>query len=213
MGARYGQLLNAVRSESATHVVAAGRSLIALLSDNPKLVAVTEHPVGFAHAKILEEPDLTIRLHIWPIPAIAPQDPPWLVHRHMWPLTSYVIYGSVVNKLYAVHPHEEGSHRLYSVTYKGGKSIMTATTDRVTCDLESQHEFSVDDRYEVDPAAFHSTCAASGRPTATIAVTGPPTGEPPRVVGALNGRASYRFSRKVIDPLRASVIFHSLRRS
>lgn len=211
MGVEYQHLLNAVRSDNTHDVVAAGRSLVSILAKEPELVTIAAHPVGFGHAKILEEDDLTIRLHLWPIPAIEPQDPPWLVHRHAWPLTSYVICGAITNELYSVTRNVDGPRRLYSVGYEDNTSIMRATSERVDCIQSEAFGVGPGERYDVGSSAFHSTRAFAPEPTATIAVTGRITGDPPLVVGSSDGQGEYRFARSEFDRSRTREVLGSLR--
>ncbi len=210
MEARYKPLADAVRSKSADDVVGISRSLLHLLAEEPSLLTVTVHPVGFGHAKLVEDENLTIRLHLWPIPAIPPQDPPWLVHRHAWPLTSYVIYGGVTNELYVVNAEEEGPYRLYSVGYEGTTSVMHATPQRISCTLDSECQVDASGKYHIAASSFHSTTANSTKPTATIAVTGRMTGDPPTVVGSADGRAEYRFGRAELPAAHVAEILSSL---
>ncbi|HWM55516.1 MAG TPA: hypothetical protein VNO20_09030 [Solirubrobacterales bacterium] len=205
-------LATAVRAGSTREVLLAAQSLIAILREDPDLVALTAHPVGFAHAKLAETDRSAIRLHLWPIPPIATQDPPWLVHRHAWPLTSYVVHGAVINQTYRVTRDKHGSNRLYSVGYDRDVSVMTATDVRVSYELEEEQTVTAGERYLVDPNVFHSTLAAFSEPTATIAVTGAPHGGAPSVIGAATGDSEYQFKRRDLSTEQGRTILNSLPR-
>jgi hypothetical protein len=204
------RLIAAARRAEAHSVVSIALELLAAAARDPGLLPLNAHPVGFAHAKLGDFDGCTVRLHIWPTPPIAPQDPPWLVHRHAWALTSYVVKGSVSNELFSVSASQGGDHLLYEVGYNDGESVMTATSMRVRCTLSSSEQITEGNRYTVPPDAFHCTVAVGTEPTATIAVTGKPSGPPPLVVGTPAPNLEYRFRRRVINKKAAQAIFASV---
>lgn len=191
-------------------VCAAALELIEELVARPDVVALNRHPLGFAHAKLGTFEGGVIRLHIWPSEPIPVQDPPWLIHRHSWHLTSYVFRGGVENNIYEIEPDDRGDRRLYTVGYEGDSSVMKATDKVVTCVTLSSQEVLEGHRYEVDGSAFHSTNTASRMPTATIAITGKSSGQVPTVIGALDGVNAYRFRREVFSASKAADYYRSL---
>lgn len=195
---------------SIAGVQAAAANLIDVLAEHPNLVALNRHPVGFAHAKLAETDQGAIRLHVWPVPGIEPQHPPWLVHRHAWTLTSYVVRGAVVNQTYTVSANANGPHRLYTVGYEDSVSVMTAVDGPVACSLASSTKIAAGARYPVAASDFHSTVPDSDEPTATIAITSEPSDLPPLVVGTADGDADYRFKRERFAAKVAKCYFRSL---
>jgi hypothetical protein len=200
-------LVRAIEHGNVGNVCDAAGELLLQLRAEPELVTVMAHPVGFAHVALTSAGNMTIRLHLWPLRELQPQKPRWLIHRHAWPLTSYVFRGSVRNHLYDVSRSTDGRHRLYSVGYEQGDSIMKPTDIRVSCDLASDEEISAGNRYDVSSAAFHSTVLGEGLPAATIAVTGPPSAEPPFVVGSYDQPREYRFERRLLTETEAREVF------
>jgi hypothetical protein len=204
------ELVGAARRDEPSSVVCAALDLLADAAKDPKLLVLDAHPVGFAHAKLAEFDGLTVRLHIWPDPPIDPQNPPWSVHRHAWPLTSYVIRGSVRNQLFSVLERKGGDHLLYEVGYDGGESVMRATSIRARCLPSTVEQVDEGERYTVPRDAFHCTIGGAAEPTVTIAVTGEPSGMPPLVVGTPTRQSEYRFKRRALSPDLAQVIFESV---
>lgn len=209
MGHETEHLIQTLRDGNPRDVVAAGRQLIEHLAQNPFLVTLNIHPIGFLHAKLADSGRQTVRLHLWPSPPIAPQDPPWLVHRHAWPLTSYVLHGSVINELYDVDQEADGARCLYAVEYEDQISVMRSIGLLATCERKSRQAYSAGEKYQVNRSEFHSTTAASHEPTATIAVTGTPSDDPPLVVGEAKASPEYRFQRRTIDATASAAVLDS----
>jgi hypothetical protein len=205
------QFLAAISAGDQVAAVDAARQILATVLEDPGLVEPNRHPVGFIHAKLDQQGPHAVRLHIWPVPSIPPQDPPWLIHRHAWKLESTVLFGSVVNRLYEVSPDPAASRRLYEVGYDDLESVMRQLDEPVDCCLSSEEMIREGQTYSVAESAFHSTHAPDDVAAATIAVTGEPSGSAPLVVGDVDGESEYRFARQPIDLGSFQTYLHAFR--
>ena len=193
------ELLQGFRSEDWKSVQALGNELLAELIDQPERYTATAHPLGFVHALVTEAPDKTrVRLHLWPTIPYRQQEPAWLVHRHSWPLTSFVVAGDINDRRFEVTPAANGDRRLYETTYVGDESVLTASPSLAVCSPAGSRRWRAGEHYVVPQDAFHASVATG--PAVTIAVSGTPLGTPAVVVGTVNGPAEVRYARIELVP-------------
>lgn len=158
----------------------------------------TAHPLGFIHAPLADRRNGSrLRLHLWPEEPFEPQSPAWFVHRHAWPLRSFVVRGRIRDRRYRVIEAADGSSWLYNTVYKPGRSVLTPSSITVCC---SPLNSSIEEQgsvYLVPPDAFHASEALIR--SVTVAESGVPTGIPPVVVGEhFEREVSYR--RRKVEP-------------
>jgi hypothetical protein len=131
-----------------------------------------KHPLGFAHAGIAKEGPYALRLHVWPDFTRYQQQPYWPIHNHKFDLISRVLTGALTNRLYRVRQSSKpGYSRLYDISYEGHGSVIMATDECVSVELEASHEIIAPNLYRVNAGCFHETFVPTGIFTATLAIT------------------------------------------
>jgi hypothetical protein len=159
----------------------------------------TAHPLGFIHAALCERKDGSrLRLHLWPAEPFEPQSPAWVVHRHAWPLRSFVIQGQIRDRRFRILPTPQGSQQLYEAAYREDQSVLVPTADFVDCEPGQD---SVEDEgsvYIVPSKAFHASEALV--PSVTVAESGISVGISPAVVGEL-GEKEVVYRRRRLTPI------------
>lgn len=189
-----------------SELVALCSQVLREIERDPGAITARLQPLGFVHAELLKSNEGTFRLHLWPQPPVRPQSPAWHVHRHPWPLRSYVIRGAVRNSEYQVQPVARSSRRLYDVGYEGGISRLTATHQAVGCTCVKEETYDAGTTYEVPVDTFHATSGCASQPAATLAVVGPSESRRPLVVGEFAGRETYEFVRAEVSAVELSAI-------
>jgi hypothetical protein len=163
------------------------------------------HPLGFLTIVLGKSTRREkISLHVWPQEERRTQDPPWLVHRHVWHLVSHVLAGSVTNLYYDVKSapaDSAGLHRLYYVHPANDEvSVILATANLVTCDRAQVENIGAGTTYEVPVNRFHTTVSPEATFAATLIATGTYLREKSDVVGDLDGLPRYEYRRVGVEP-------------
>lgn len=172
------------------------------------------HPLGFLQLKLGSVPRKgSLKLHIWPPKGRQTQDPPWLIHRHVWSLRSHILSGIVVNNFYKVLPvasKDQATHKIYRVAFSGNFSILEETDEFVACSLDTSSRYVRGQTYDVPLEKFHSTIAPEDTFASTIVLTPPAERDSPDVVGDLDGLDTYEYARVPCDPTFYSQILQVL---
>jgi uncharacterized protein len=195
--------------------VVANAQAVAVLDEiagTPGSVTAMAHPLGFVHVPLCERDDGSrLRLHLWPPKPFAPQSPFWTVHRHGWTLTSLVVSGRIRDERYALADDPRGDRRVYMTAYDGGRSVLRATDRVVSCESDAVSAWPAGEVYQLAADDFHSSSAEL--PSVTIVGSGAPTGEPPLVLGDLDGAAQVAYERRELNPAELTAVLREARAS
>ncbi|HEU5063626.1 MAG TPA: hypothetical protein VFT79_10825 [Solirubrobacterales bacterium] len=186
--------LVAAGSGNGTQIIDQSLRLIETLVEEPTAYAKI-HPLGFLQVNLSRYEDFLLRLHLWPVPRIAPRPPVWRVHRHGWDLRSYVLCGAATNLEYDVLPDPAGGSRVYDVSYDADASTLRRTDRLVKCVQRSEVTYEAPAVYDVPPESFHTTISEAAAPTATMVVVGTNKLSQPLVIGDADGDDSYTLTR------------------
>ena len=171
-------------------------------------LAATAHPLGFIHAPLSERPDSSrLRLHLWPKEPFEPQSPAWFVHRHAWPLRSFVVQGKICDRRYRVREAPDGPDRLYEAAYKSGHSVLNPTATTVSWELATKSIEEQGSLYAVPSEAFHASEALA--PSVTIAESGQPSGKAPLVIGDHHA-AVISYRRRCLERHELSLVISQI---
>lgn len=157
--------------------------LLQTIAESPDEHVATAHPLGFVHLLLWKHSSgSSLRLHLWPLEPFHPQFPIWPVHQHGWGLTSLVVRGEIRDMRYAVTQNAAGDRNIYEASYEGEMSVLRATDQKVRCKMEESSICGPGSVYHLGPDAYHASEATKS--SVTLVRSGPPTGQPPRVVGS-----------------------------
>lgn len=177
-----------------------GLALLEFIVQSPLPIPFTWHPLGFAHAKILSQDQMALRVHLWPCADRRPQHPLWPVHTHIFNLESLVLSGRVQNTLYNFHSTDVGPNQLYRVEYRDGGSALIATETFGDASEYQIHVAGPGEKYEVLPEMFHSSSVEEHELAATLVRTCQQNIINAWVLGGREGRPEYFYRRSPCDP-------------
>lgn len=171
------------------------------VSDNPKMVEATWHPLGFVRLKLTSSVQGSLRIHVWPETERRSQVPVWNIHDHLFDLRSFVLCGVVRNHRFEVRPDKtSATHRLYQVSYCKRQSRLHATTAEVSCHHISADVYSALESYSVYGEEFHASVVEKNILTATIVITSNHSRRAPNVLGDLSAGKLYAYDRRPCSP-------------
>jgi hypothetical protein len=173
-------------------------AVLRAIADAPETVAATAHPLGFVHVVLCERDDGSrLRLHLWPQEPFEAQSPFWAVHRHGWPLTSFVVSGRVRDERYALAADPSGDRRVYVTGYEGDRSVLRVTNRVVRCQSAASSCWPAGAVYRLAADDFHSSSAEV--PSVTVVESGAPTRDSPLVLGDLDGPERVVYERRELS--------------
>ena len=162
----------------------------------PGSVSAVWHPLGFMYLQLRHETNRTLRIHIWsPLPGEY-TGLGWLIHKHNWSLSSYIICGQLENNIYNVsHNSDSPTHKIYAIEYLGLINRLRATDRFVLCKGEASQLQTEGSCYKITPGVFHATVVKSEVVATMVLATDAPdtTNE---VLGDISGAASYLTERR-----------------
>ena len=175
--------------------IASARRFLSLALANPSMLSARWHPLGFVLMKLEPAPPELgfTRLHVWPEGRRHAQEPRWLIHDHVFALDSLVLVGEIENLEFETC--EGSEHRIYSVRYENGASVLVATDQLVMSTLTKRERYCAGDRYSIAQGVFHRSWVESGSLCGTLVVTKEHVTADPRVLGALDALETYRYER------------------
>lgn len=163
-------------------------------------IIVNWHPLGFLQFKLGKDKyEGSVKLHIWDNGLRSVQNPEWLIHRHVWELSSHVLVGKVTNLTYEVkdcfNKTNECFYCAYDVIFEEQNSILVKTNRYLSCNPLTCQTYAAGEKYSVKSNDFHQTTVPSEDFAATIIYTPPKIRETPLVVGDANGLERYNYER------------------
>lgn len=167
------------------------------------------HPLGFIVLPLLETPRFKYRLHISSPAHRKLQQPHWPIHDHSYDFESVILSGHVENTIYSAEFNSINSklfHMVYNVEYNENESIMRSTDITAKLTQEKFETIETGGHYNVTAGIFHQSSQGNGTLAATLVKTVSGPSMPPRVIGDINGEATYHFKRLPVE----SEIMHNL---
>ncbi|MEU8633235.1 hypothetical protein AB0C38_13765 [Amycolatopsis sp. NPDC048633] len=148
---------------------------------------IVKHALGFVQIRLGNINGKAIRLHLWSRESVLTSVSAGSeIHSHPWPLRSFVLCGSINNRIYEVVESDSGTDELYKVERHGKRVHHTRLHVRVSWKIVSTRLIHAGSSYAIDVSTFHSTdFAESG--SLTLIVVGQRKGLPARVVKPLDG--------------------------
>ncbi|MBL8775333.1 MAG: hypothetical protein JNK12_05360 [Acidimicrobiales bacterium] len=158
------------------------------------------HPLGFYRMEFgADSAGDRYAFHVWPAGMRSTQEPEWLVHRHVWPLKSFVTLGRLRDDQFdepAVQADEVGARYLAVVV--PGKSTLVRTGEELALSgLESA--LFEDAFYEIDLNRFHRTTVLLDELCITTVRIGPRSKPNSDVLGDVDGPAEVAYERRPVD--------------
>jgi hypothetical protein len=156
------------------------------------------HPLGFVCLPVERTGDRGVCVHVWSahLPAARPSTSE--MHAHSWDLTSYVLYGTVHNRILAVSEAAEGAtNRLFEVASAGDADEIRDTHRLVRYCAESTTAHRGGDTYTLPAGVFHTTMVHGE--AATVALGSGRPGAADLSLGGLDTPA-HRVLRQRCDP-------------
>lgn len=163
------------------------------------------HPLGFVMATIINEGNEKIRLHLWSNSFQNAQKPTWLIHDHLFDLTSWVLSGEIENTEFK-QGNNSLTHRHYSVSYDKDGSILTKLDSGLSLSVERKDIMKKNESYAIKSGILHQSISTSKNTTVTVCHTVDVRDESPLVAGDLYGDFKYQYKRKTVTPSDLSKI-------
>ncbi len=158
------------------------------------------HPLGFFRLEFGADRDgWRYAVHCWPAGYRSTQEPSWLIHRHVWPLESFVAVGGLIDRQYhAVDGDADAEGTKYEVEVSPGQSALVRTAEslRVARLRESVHEKQF---YNVDSMLYHESDVPLGDECITVVRIGPRVKNSSDVLGDSNGPERLLYERRPVD--------------
>lgn len=169
------------------------------------------HPLGMLRLRLAKLDDYLLKVHIWPQGVRGPTSPVGIIHAHIWPLKSYILYGSVTNTIYHVSDatREKATNRLYRTkpTGTGLEQVLAATDDYIICNTTSIERQTEGTFYDVPLDQYHATTVALEDYAATVFLTSKVERPNASIVGPKSGDEVYNDPRQPCDDLVFTQLF------
>lgn len=131
---------------------------------------VVKHALGFTQLQLGEFNGRAVRLHLWPRCNGVAAENTSEIHSHPWPLRSFVLSGSIINRTYRVFESNQEVGELYEVRRHEDRTIHTKLDIGVTWEVQSLETVQTGSDYSVEVSKFHSsTFTTTGAVTIIIA--------------------------------------------
>jgi hypothetical protein len=157
------------------------------------------HPLGFAMTKIRETSAGSLRLHLWLKNQDFTQVPNLPIHDHIFDFKSLILTGCISNCVYEVIEGMKPNRSIYRTHYVGDTSVITKCDLNVELKQLSLKTESTGNVYHFKNKIFHSSDVPKSTTTITFLETMNKQNSLPRVVGPIDGSASYTYKRSKID--------------
>jgi len=171
------------------------------------------HPLGFFRLEFgADGSGWRYAVHCWPAGYRSTQEPSWLIHRHVWPLESFVAVGGLVDRQYlAVDGPADVAGTKYEVEVTPGQSALIRTIEdlNVARLRDATHERRF---YGVDSMLYHESDVPLGDECITIVRIGPRVKSASDVLGDLHGPERLLYERRPVDLAARKAVLQSLAR-
>jgi hypothetical protein len=140
------------------------------LSDVFQRCQAVRHALGFTQIRLGEFNGKAVRLHLWPRRNGGNSVDVSDIHSHPWPLRSFVLSGSIENRVHDVFEADPGLGQLYEVERHENHVSHTNLNTSVAWSTRSISSIQANSVYTVEISTFHSTAfTATGALTMIIA--------------------------------------------
>jgi len=164
------------------------RSLLEYASTAWGSLSTIWHSLGFVHATLWSNDQLSLRLHIWPAGVRSEGEQQWKIHDHVYAFSSMVILGSITDTIVSVSVAGNSTHQIYEVEYGAEESVLHRTSSSVSTEYGRSRFMRKGETYSLPRKMFHFTSASAGQLTATIMATyNIDVNDTARVLGDLSG--------------------------
>lgn len=172
-------------------------AILERIREFPDGYSLVHHPLGFFLIKLGQiNPSTFLRLHIWLPNRRTTQHPEWSIHNHTFTLKSHVLTGKIINKSFNVDfQSSQPTNCLYLTRYNDNMSILSRTSQYLSCHQVEKKIYSKGDYYLVEKGMYHSTQVRLECLTSTIVITSNLDRKEPHVIGDLKGRDEYIYHR------------------
>jgi hypothetical protein len=169
------------------------------------------HPLGFFRLEYgADDNGWRYAVHCWPAGYRSTQKPSWLIHRHVWPLESFVAVGGLIDRQYlAVDGPADLSGTKYEVEVSQGQSELIRTVEdlNVARLRDSMHERRF---YSVDSMLYHESHVPLGDECITLVRIGPRVKRASDVLGDLHGPERLRYERHPVELAARRAVLQAL---
>jgi hypothetical protein len=198
-----GQALHSAEQVGAVNAI----KILEQIHAQPSSVPAVWHPLGFIDLEVSRASTRFTRIHIWSDLAGEYMRASVRIHKHDWRMRSFVICGSLRNRIYSLTSNDTPTHHVYAIDYNNDVNFLRRT-DRVVSARVNRSEFLRRDVwYGLDEGVFHDIEVDRDGTTATL-VQGvrQPLFEN-EVLGELDGPEVYVTARIACDAasVRAAV--------
>ncbi|WP_152991400.1 hypothetical protein [Frankia sp. R43] len=129
----------------------------------------SRHPLGFVCISLLRDNHSGLCLHLWPE---APDGKKVsTVHSHSWDLRSFVLTGSLVNRVHRIDRIDRGAEalqRVFEVASDGLSDVVTQTVDFVTECVVEERRVDGGTFYLLPAGVFHTSEPCGPSVAATV---------------------------------------------
>jgi hypothetical protein len=127
-----------------------------LKKDGCKIIS---QPLGFYRIFLTAKDALSagLLLHIWTRPNQHRKSKEIDIHSHTFDMTSRVLCGSLINRLYQVNQNESGNYKLVNVFHDGKKATRVVTDTLVEPTIIKEEIVDSGNIYTFGSKIFHST--------------------------------------------------------
>lgn len=158
------------------------------------------HPLGFYRMEFgADAGGDRFAFHVWPSGPRSTQQPEWMVHRHVWPLKSFVTVGRLFDDQFdeSAALTDELGVRYLAIVVPGRSTLVRTDEEFAVAAVSSE---SVEDRfYEIELDRFHRTDVARDELCITTVRIGPRCKPNSDVLGDLDGPPEVVYERRPVD--------------
>jgi hypothetical protein len=177
----YEKLHQATRNGTARRAIPQwATGVLGDIAQNAINVAGVRHPLGFLCLPVERTGEEGVCVHVWSDSLARMHPTTSEIHAHSWDLISYVLYGSVRNKVFDITDAPDNApYRVFEVRSGGdsGADIdeMRATPRLVRCKLRSAELSHSGDTYSLAAGTFHATAVQGEAATVALGSSRPAT--------------------------------------
>jgi hypothetical protein len=146
-------------------------SLMRDIASGGRELTAVRHPLGFLCFPAERQGGHGVCVHFW-TPGLRSVLTTSKVHSHSWDLTSYVLYGTLLNQRIRVAPAAgQATHRLFEVRSHGDVDELRATTRLVSYRPEAGRLHGAGSVYILPAGEFHATVIPGEQDVATVVLS------------------------------------------
>ncbi len=139
------------------------------------------HPLGFVSCTILENSEISVRLHLWLLNERRPKIPHWPIHTHSYDLASTVLRGCLIDCSYDLISGKEFT--LWEAHYDGNSTTIRSTGQITGLRRKATRPYSQNQTYFIPTNEFHESIVPKESECLTLVSCTNFTRSPPLVLG------------------------------